>query len=171
MVTHHSMARRVVLCALLLACAAVVGIASEDDAADVPIRPPNCAVCEEVAAVIVDLVTPLEQTDDAHLSEAELGARRAPRRKMMHGRSELRIAEKLKHTCDAVTNRSHLHSDQDRSAHAASTHGGLGASCREIMHHHTDAVGDYVFERGPAGLRDFLCVRLARVCPRLHDEL
>jgi hypothetical protein len=49
--------------------------------------------------------------------------------------------------------------------------------CEVLLGRHGESIADHVFADGHLGLRDFLCVRLERVCPKVvdvgarHDEL
>ena len=53
--------------------------------------------------------------------------------------------------------------------------GGATASCETTLARHRVEIADRVFAEGGVGIREYLCVRLERVCPRVvggaHDEL
>mmetsp|Transcript_9737 Transcript_9737/g.24093 ORF Transcript_9737/g.24093 Transcript_9737/m.24093 type:complete len:177 (+) Transcript_9737:59-589(+) len=123
---------------------------------------PNCEACELVARGIEIEMGKLEEPDLEGLSEEELARRSSRRRKLLHGRSELKIGEVLDTVCEGL-----------HKAGAGMLSGGVVPLCTLLMERHADAVSDHVFAEGPKNLRDFLCVRLARLCPKVlsRDEL
>ena len=145
-------------CALTRApFASAGGAAGMDDPDARSGRVPICQSCEIVARALETAMYALEEpgTDSAGLTEEEHAQRGARRRRLTHGRSELRIAEVLDTFCE----------DLDRDDTVARKPN-LGA-CEALVNNHADAVADHVFAEGPKNMRDYLCVRLGRVCPRL----
>ena len=145
-------------CALTRApFASAGGAAGMDDPDARSGRVPICQSCEIVARALETAMYALEEpgTDSAGLTEEEHAQRGARRRRLTHGRSELRIAEVLDTFCE----------DLDRDDTVARKPN-LGA-CETLVNNHADAVADHVFAEGPKNMRDYLCVRLGRVCPRL----
>ena len=160
MLTRRALALALVAwCALTRAPFACAGGASgTDDPPDARSgRVPSCQSCEIVARALETAMYALEEpgTDSAGLTEEEHAQRGARRRRLTHGRSEIRIAEVLETFCE----------DLDRDDTVVQKPN-LGA-CETLVSNHADAVADHVFAEGPKNMRDYLCVRLGRVCPRL----
>lgn len=72
----------------------------------------------------------------------------------MHARSELQINEVLEGYCAALMKS------------GGGLIPGLDLMCAGLLKQHSEAIADHVYAEGPSGLSDFLCVRLARVCPK-----
>ena len=133
------------------------------DPTPVPANAPNCLSCEIIARELTNALYALEghDVDVEGLTEQELARRGARRRGLMHGgRSELRIETVLGGFCESFANDKTL-DGSDRDAYVLPGH------CDTLVKTHADTVGDHVFANGPGKMRDFLCVRLARICPKL----
>lgn len=132
----------------------------------VPMSTPACVACEGVARGIAAAAARLDGEDET-LSEAENARRASRRRRGFHGRSEAAIDAALDTVCDTLA-RSRVVKDADDDD---------DASCETLMARHRGEIADRVFAEGGVGIREYLCVRLERVCPRVvggagaHDEL
>lgn len=136
----------------------------------VPMSTPACVACERVAREIADAAARLDGEDET-LSEAENARRASRRRRGFHGRSEAAIDAALDAVCETLA-RSRVVKDANGDDDA---NGGATASCETTLARHRGEIADRVFAEGGVGLREYLCVRLERVCPRVvggaHDEL
>jgi hypothetical protein len=129
---------------------------------EVPANAPACVSCEIIARELETALYALEahDVDVAGLTEGEHARKRARRRSLTHGRSELRIDETLDGFCDAFHSDWRLDgSDRDLDV--------LPGHCVTLMDAHKETVGEHVYANGPRHVRDFLCGRLARICPVL----
>jgi len=133
---------------LVVAAAAAEGSDRNDGTA-------NCETCELIANGIAIEMNKLEEPSLQGLSEADVAQRSSRRRKLLHGRSEVKIAEVLESFCPQLMRA------------GGGMLPGVGPLCTTLVERHGDALGDHVFADGPRAMRDFLCVRLARMCPRL----
>ena len=140
----------------------------------VPISTPRCVACERVARGVVRAVAVLDGFDDgdAELMEAENARRASRRRRGFHGRSEAAIEHALSSVCESHFGGSEVVvTDDDGDVVDERKH------CEVLLGRHGETIADHVFADGHLGLRDFLCVRLERVCPKVvdlgarHDEL
>ena len=140
----------------------------------VPISTPRCVACERVARGVVRAVAVLDgfDDDDAELTEAENARRASRRRRGFHGRSEAAIEHALGTVCESHFGGSEVVvTDDDGDVVDERKH------CEVLLGRHGESIADHVFADGHLGLRDFLCVRLERVCPKVvdlgarHDEL
>ena len=141
----------------------------------VPISTPRCVACERVARGVVRAVAVLDgfdDDDDAELTEAENARRASRRRRGFHGRSEAAIEHALTTVCESHFGGSEVVvTDDDGDVVDERKH------CEVLLGRHGESIADHVFADGHLGLRDFLCVRLERVCPKVvdagarHDEL
>ena len=80
----------------------------------------------------------------------------ARRRGLTHGRSELKIAAVIAGLCDALA-------EDDAAVEPRPEPG----ACASLVDAFADELETHVFAEGPREMRDFLCVRLHRACPRL----
>ena len=110
--------------------------------------------------------------DDAELTEAENARRASRRRRGFHGRSEAAIEHALGTVCESHFGGPEVVvTDDDDDVVDERKH------CEVLLGRHGESIADHVFADGHLGLRDFLCVRLERVCPKVvdagarHDEL
>ena len=137
----------------------------------VPMSTPACVACESVARGIAAAAARLDGEDET-LSEAENARRASRRRRGFHGRSEAAIDAALDTVCDTLA-RSRVVDDADDDTAG----GGATESCETTLARHRGEIADRVFAEGGVGIREYLCVRLERVCPRVvggagaHDEL
>ena len=136
----------------------------------VPMSTPACVACERVAREIADAAARMDGEDET-LSEADNARRASRRRRGFHGRSEAAIDAALDAVCETLA-RSRVVKDANDDDDA---NGGATASCETTLARHRGEIADRVFAEGGVGLREYLCVRLERVCPRVvggaHDEL
>ena len=135
----------------------------------VPANAPGCVSCEIIARELERSLYELEGHDVEveGLTEQEHARRASRRRKMMHGRSELQIDDVLDGFCVSFANDKTLDgSDRDYDV--------LPNHCDTLVASHRESIGDHVFANGPRKMREFLCVRLGRICPKLigagHDD-
>jgi hypothetical protein len=149
--------------AALGSCAAGGGVSHASDAATYPREPVHvhdgCATCETVARALETALYALEApgTDVAGgWDEAEAARRGARRRGLTHGRSELKIAAVIAGLCDALA-------EDDAAVEPRPEPG----ACASLVDAFADELETHVFAEGPREMRDFLCVRLHRACPRL----
>ena len=167
---------------LIARCVAGGGIGLEESrAADlepggdahprVPMSTPACVACERVAREIADAAARMDGEDET-LSEAENARRASRRRRGFHGRSEAAVDAALDAVCETLA-RSRVVEDANDDDDDAN--GGATASCETTLARHRVEIADRVFAEGGVGIREYLCVRLERVCPRVvggaHDEL
>uniref|UniRef100_A0A7S0I9D2 Saposin B-type domain-containing protein n=1 Tax=Micromonas pusilla TaxID=38833 RepID=A0A7S0I9D2_MICPS len=147
-----------------------------DAHARVPMSTPACVACERVAREIADAAARMDGEDET-LSEAENARRASRRRRGFHGRSEAAVDAALDAVCETLARSRVVEDadDDDDDANGGATARHSCASCETLLARHRVEIADRVFAEGGVGIREHLCVRLERVCPRVvgsaRDEL
>ena len=137
--------------------------------------PVTCAACASAVTHIERALRRIDQTTfssegDAEATNARNAARR--RRSLTHGRSETKIRDALGGAC-AFLRASEEREDEEKRAAMTRAGFDIAGACETIVETHEEDIEEHVFADGVDGLKDLVCVRLTRACPRLstRDEL
>jgi len=133
----------------------VLQILSVANSAPTDISKVMCNNCKLVAHAVEVECAKLERTEE---EEDDLVGSVRPRRRMQHGRSELRIRAAIEGTCDELGKAGGTLVPE------------IMNSCWKLLQEHGEQLGDVVYSDGPRGLVNPLCADLAKLCPREPDR-
>eukprot|EP00238_Polyblepharides_amylifera_P011662 CAMPEP_0196585196 /NCGR_PEP_ID=MMETSP1081-20130531/49843_1 /TAXON_ID=36882 /ORGANISM="Pyramimonas amylifera, Strain CCMP720" /LENGTH=141 /DNA_ID=CAMNT_0041906665 /DNA_START=72 /DNA_END=497 /DNA_ORIENTATION=+ len=110
-----------------------------------------CTECKLIARAIEVQCLKLEKGDDEE--DHYLAETSRQRRRLQHGRSELRIRDTLSEVCTELGK---------AGGHMIPE---VMHACARLLAEHGEDLGDIIYEHGPYELAGHLCVDLANVCP------
>mmetsp|Transcript_31115 Transcript_31115/g.52267 ORF Transcript_31115/g.52267 Transcript_31115/m.52267 type:complete len:169 (-) Transcript_31115:1288-1794(-) len=114
-----------------------------------------CNNCKLVARAVEMECAKLEPKEEGNVDDL-IGSGR-PRRRMQHGRSELKIRAAIEGTCDELGKAGGTLVPE------------IMHSCWKLLREHGESLGDVVYSHGPRGMVNSLCADLTELCPREPD--